>query len=397
MIGNHEELGAEQLWFVTFQSLHHCQQLSILDRIRPFSSCHRLREVSDWLPLFVFWLLLPDDSASGVPRSISLDLRWTAWDKESKDGCLDRELLQSLESLTLFWAQRKRDVFLEESGQGLGELTRVMAENSDVVAEAEERSECGLVCKVFELPAGDGLDLLRVNPHAFADFQDHAEVVNRGNSEPRLVDVALQVSSVQSVDNLFDLVPMGLFVVLVSVNQYIIGVCTSEQVQEFVELRVDEGLPPSWAHFQTKGQHIPSKRPLTGLEGRQVLGPFLDAEAVKRLDDVDFGHALSVPTVRDCAVHIWRQDLAVGDELVDPPVVDAEASLRRMRFWGKQDRGRVVVHAGFDEANSQQLVYCLFFQGHERQRRPERGWRSFEWPGQFKGHVMAGSTGWQSC
>ena len=112
----------------------------------------------------------------------------------------------------------------EKLGEGMKELDVSPKKcNDEDVAYRCSCVDCPAVCPI--LPDVDEVKVCRVDAHSFSSFEHYAQVVNLDNVELGLLDVTLKVSVVQAVDYLVHLCVMRFFVILVSVDQDVLGVC----------------------------------------------------------------------------------------------------------------------------------------------------------------------------
>ena len=86
----------------------------------------------------------------------------------------------------------------------------------------------------------------------------------------QLFDVSLEFSLIQSVNHLFHVSEMDLFIA-VGVNQDIISIYAGKKVQKFVQLYVNKRLKSGWADFKSKGQNFPLKGFLTSGKGYKIF------------------------------------------------------------------------------------------------------------------------------
>ena len=144
------------------------------------------------------------------------------------------------------------------------------AEHAHVVAKAEKRTNGRTGREVFETPVLDGLYFGWVDANSHASFHDYAQIIDLGDVEPRFLDVALEVGFVQPVDDLLAVFPvLGFFS---GVDQYVISVGARPVVQQLLELRVDELLPPGWAYLEAERKNFPLERPLASPKCGQIFG-----------------------------------------------------------------------------------------------------------------------------
>jgi hypothetical protein len=114
--------------------------------------------------------------------------------------------------------------------QWLGYSAGVVAENSDIVAQSQERPDRCCGTEVFEVSVEDRLDFLWIHAYALTSFDDHPKVVDCLYVEPRLLDITLELSGVETVYHFFNLVEVGLVTLLVGIDQDVVSVSASEQI-----------------------------------------------------------------------------------------------------------------------------------------------------------------------
>src|SRR3979411_348821 len=112
--------------------------------------------------------------------------------------------------------------------QWYGYSTGVVAEDSDIVAQSQERPDRCLGTEVLEVPVEDRLDFLWIYAHALTSFDDHPEVVDCLYVEPGFLDIALELGAVEAVDPFLDLVKVGLVAILVGIDQDVVSISASE-------------------------------------------------------------------------------------------------------------------------------------------------------------------------
>lgn len=157
-----------------------------------------------------------------------------------------------------------------------------------------------------QLPTHNGFDLLWVNADTFACFHDYAQVVDFGDIDPRLLDVASQSSLVQMEDDLFPLSVVEFVLLYIGIHQYIVGISTGEVVQQFVELTIDISLESCRSHLESERQNVPSEGSLSCVDLSQVTAIFVYQQMVESSNDVDLGHLHGIAAAGDRSIDIWR-------------------------------------------------------------------------------------------
>src|SRR3982074_2539467 len=106
----------------------------------------------------------------------------------------------------------------------------MVAENTDIVAQFQERPDRRLGIEVLGVPVENRLDFPWIYAHAFTSFDDHPEVVDCLYVEPGFLDIALELGAVEAVDHFFNLVKVSLVAILVGIDQDVVSKSASEQI-----------------------------------------------------------------------------------------------------------------------------------------------------------------------
>src|SRR3979411_2289004 len=111
--------------------------------------------------------------------------------------------------------------------QWYGHAAGVVAENSDIVAQSQERPDRCFGTEVLEVPVEDRLDFLWIYMYALTSFDDHPEVVDYLYVEPGFLDITLELGVVEAVNYFFNLVEVSLVTILVGIDQDVINISDS--------------------------------------------------------------------------------------------------------------------------------------------------------------------------